>query len=241
MAAPVYQTKGTRIDSSGTATVVWPAHLIDDVALLIVESANEVVTLSTPAGFAQVTGSPQGTGTAAGVAATRITLFWCRATSAAMASPVVADAGNHVVAQILTFRGCETTGNPWNVTAGDALASASTSVSIPGATTTVDQCLVVAIATTATDASPAVIGSWVNASLVSITEREDIGGTAGNGGGYGVATGEKAVAGTYSATTATFGTSTVQGRISVALKGPQFVAGVKPTLVRQAVMRSAVR
>jgi len=41
----------------GALTVPWPAHAVDDVALLFVETANEAVTLSTPAGFAAVTNS----------------------------------------------------------------------------------------------------------------------------------------------------------------------------------------
>ena len=49
----------------------------------------EAATLSTPAGFVQVTNSPQFTG--AGTAGTRITVFWARATSTSMAAPTVAD------------------------------------------------------------------------------------------------------------------------------------------------------
>lgn len=141
------------------------------MALLFVETANEAATLSTPAGFVEVLNSPQGTGTAGGAAATRLTVFWCRATSSAMASPVVADSGNHQLAVIQTFRGCIATGNPWDVTAGNVAAAATTAVSIPGATTTVDDCLIVAGATNAASPTTAQASGYANGTLTLLAER----------------------------------------------------------------------
>jgi hypothetical protein len=133
-AIPKFQAAGAAVSNTIAVSPAWPTHLTNDIALLFVESANEAITLSTPAGFVEITNSPQGTGTAAGTAATRLAVFWCRATSSAMGAPTVADPGDHVIAQILTFRGCVTSGNPWDITAGDVAAVASATVTVPGAT-----------------------------------------------------------------------------------------------------------
>ena len=229
--APTYQAIGTAVNGTGAITVAWPAHQANDVALLVVETANQAVTLSTPAGFAAVTNSPQGTGTAAGTAATRLTVFWKRATTSAEASAVVADSGDHQDARIITFRGVVASGNPWDVTAGNT-ATASTSASIPGATTTVANTLVVAITANVTDTTTARYSAWANASLASITERMDSNTTQGNGGGIGIATGVKAAAGAYSATTVTLATSSVKANLSIALK-PTDGGGGGDTLLSQ--------
>jgi len=222
---PTYQAAGAVVGGTGAQTAAWPIHQSGDVALLIVETANEAVTLSTPAGFVEVTNSPQGTGTAGGTSATRLTVYWKRATTSAEASPRVADSGNHQIAQIITFRGVIASGNPWDITAGNVASSASTSVSIPGATTTVANTLVVTIVCNGTDTTTAQTSGWTNANLTSLTERVDNANTSGNGGGFGVATGVKATAGAYGATTATLVTSSTQGRISIALKPSTVVTG----------------
>ena len=215
---PIYQAAGAVVSGTGAITPAWPTHQSGDVALLIVESANQAISLSTPAGFAEVTNSPQGTGTAAGTAATRLAVYWKRATTSAEAQPTVADSGDHQIARIITFRGVIASGNPWDVTAGNVASSASTSVSIPGVTTTVANTLVVTIVANATDTSSARTSGWTNTNLASLTERVDSNTKSGNGGGFGVATGVKATAGATGNTTATLATSSVQGRMSIALK-----------------------
>ena len=207
---------GTAVSGTGTITVAWPTHQAGDIALLFVESCGgQAVTLSTPAGFAAVTNSPQSTGT--GTDGTRLTVFWCRATSSSMSSPVVADPGNHVYGRILTFRGVITTGNPWDVTAGGMKATASTTTTFGTVTTTVDNDLIVLAASRDNDPTAAAWSSWTNANLSSLTEQSDGGTTSGNGGGIGVATGVKSTAGDIGSSTATV-TSSVDGHMTIALK-----------------------
>lgn len=204
--------------ASGTGDVVPglpPGTRLNDILLLFVESANEAV--STPSGYTAVADSPQGTGTAGDAAATRLSVFWKRATATETA-PTVTDPGDHAVAQILAFRGCVDSGNPWDVTSGDVQASAQTGVSIPGDTTTVANCLVVLAVSNATDTATAQTSGYTNTDLANLTERTDRNSTQGNGGGFAVITGEKAAAGAYGATTATLATSSTQGRMSIALK-----------------------
>src|SRR3989442_10658694 len=127
-APPTYQAAG--IIQSGTAAltgataVAWPAHAINDIGLLIIETQNEAVTLGTnAANWTQVTNSPQGIGTTE-TSRTRLTVFWSRATSTSMGNVGLTGTGmDHQIAQILTFRGVTTSGNPWDVTAGDVAAS----------------------------------------------------------------------------------------------------------------------
>ena len=216
-APPTFQAAGTAVAGPGAITVAWPAHQVDDIALLLVETANQTVTLSTPSGFVAVTNSPQGTGTAGGDPATRLTVFWARATSAAMANVVIADSGDHNIGRIITFRGVVTTGNPWDITAGAVAASTSTAVSIPTVTTTVADTLVVTIVSNMTETNTAQTSGWTNANLTGLTEIADSNTSSGNGGGFGAAAGVKAAAGATGATTATLANASVQGLMTIAL------------------------
>ncbi len=216
-AAPVFQAAGPVNDSTVDISPAWPIHLVDDIALLFVESTGgEAATLSVAAGFAAVANSPQATG--AGTAGTRITVFWARATSTAMGAPTVADPGNHVVAQILTYRGVINTGDPWDITGGGVKAAASTSVTVTGVTTTVVDTLIVAAVAQDIDAnSDATWSAWANANLTGITERSDWGGNKGNGGGFGIMDRVKATAGATGNTTATV-LSSINAFLTIALK-----------------------
>src|SRR5439155_1266624 len=184
------------------------------------ETQNDAVTLGTnAANWTPVTNSPQGTGTTS--TGTRLTVFWSRATSTSMGAVGVNDSGDHQIAQIITFRGVTTSGNPWDVTAGDVTPSTTTAVSIPGATTTVPNTLVVAIVSNGSDINAAQVpGSFTNSDLSSVTKRQDNQTTASGGGGFTVATGSKALAGAYGPTSATLGFSSLQGRMSIALQPP---------------------
>jgi hypothetical protein len=122
---------------------------------------------------------------------------------------------------MIAIRGAVTSGNPWDVTAGGVESTSDTSGSIPGATTTVANTLVVtAIATSLPDASgTANFSAWTNSNLTSVTERTDNTVTAGNGGGLGITTGVKATAGAYGNTTVTCASSATKGMMSIAIKG----------------------
>lgn len=203
-AAPSFQAAGTAVNSAAAVAVAWPAHIAGDVALLFVESeGDEAVTLSTAAGFASI---GQTNITSGGSGGTRLTVFWARATSSAMASPTIANPDDHVYAQILTYRGVVSSGNPWDVTAGGTSAS-GTSVSLASVTTTVAQTLVVQVASRNNDSAAAAFSGYANANLTGITERSDAGTTTGTGGGFAVWDGVKATAGATGATTATVTTS----------------------------------
>lgn len=127
------------------------------------------------------------------------------------------DPGNHLLVRIFAYRNVREDGNPIDVEAGDTAAS-STSVAIPGATTTGPNRTVVAAVADATDATGARLSAAANANLVGTAEQADFGTIQGTGGGIGVITGIKRVAGAYGNTTATLSTASAQARHSVALR-----------------------
>ena len=216
-AMPNFQAAGIAVGSSASVTPAWPAHLTDDVALLIVESTGgQPVTLSTAAGFVAVANSPQATGLI--TTGTQISVYWARATSSAMAAPTVADPGDHVYAQIITYRNVIRTGNPWDVTGGGFKILSSNALSVTGVTTTVTDTLVVQAATRDDDSSAAEFSAVTNAGLTGILVRADGGTTQGNGGGFAVWDGGKAAIGATGNTTATIAVAGVNAFLTLALK-----------------------
>jgi hypothetical protein len=219
MAFPTFTVGGTAGSGTGGGSPAWPVgHEVGDIGLLVVMTANEPISFTDAAGFVEVTNSPQARGTAASATAIRLGVFWCRATSTAMSSPVIPDLGNHQFSRIYGFRGCISTGDPYDVTAGDQ-ATASLSVSIPGATTTVADCLVVLINGSSNDGTSNVYTAGpTNADLANLTALSNTGTTAGNGSSLAMHSGEKATAGAYGVTTATQTLSEDMARMSIALK-----------------------
>lgn len=220
MANPERGALGTAIAETGAASPAWPSHATGDIGLLICESSNETITLSTPAGFSEVSYSPLATGTVGDQAATRLAVFWNRATSNAMAAPTIADPGNHIIARIATITGCVETGLPWSIITGNT-SSASSTVRLPGATTSDASCLVVGIVANPRDDSANQCSSWTNASLTSFSEWGNTQSfTPGNGGGFNIVTGLKASAGAYTTSEAVLAASMRQARMTIALKPP---------------------
>jgi hypothetical protein len=141
---------GTPAGGTGSIVPTLPAGWFpDDVFLLFVETDDEAV--ATPSGWTAVGVIPRWGGS------TRLTTFWRRA-AAGESNPTVSppSAWNHGFAVILAFRGVKQTGNPWHV-----LGAATTGTSLPGATTTVDNCLVIAAVSTSGSANT--FSNWANA------------------------------------------------------------------------------
>lgn len=218
MALPTVVAVGTVANGTGDVVPGLPTGwAADDIHIMVVEQSAVNTFGTAPSGWALVTGTQQKAGSAADDG--NIQVYWRRAVGGDTA-PTVTDTINHTSARILGVRGCIASGNPWDViTAGTA--AAGTLVSITGGTTTVNDCLIVAVVGTGPDiASTTEVGNWANASLANVTERMDNYNTDGNGGGFGMATGEKATAGAYNATTATLVTSSTQAFCTIALKPP---------------------
>lgn len=251
MAIPTFVAVGTSAGSAAAITPGMPAGvLVDDILLLFLETQNQVITVSGGTEtWAQVADSPQGTNGDTASNPTRLTIFWARASQNTPTSPTTSDSGDHQLGQIMAIRGCITAGNPWDVTAGSTdavLHSTDFTASIPGDTTTIDDCLVIA-ALTLESSNCTINNTWANASLSSVTQRINIEvGPFGDGGVLGVATGGKALAGVYGATTVTVdvpvGDATGgSGMISIALLPAEEIA-IRPNnqaTYLQAVNRGA--
>ena len=219
-AAVAYRASGTFTARTGSISPPYPASMqANDVCLLVVESENQAISLSSAQGFAELPWSPQSAGTSGVNPATRLAVFWKR-TVGGDTAPSVADTGDHTTGQIHCFSGVITSGNPWDVgTGGNDGGANDTSGSIPGATTTVDSTLVVlVISTSYNGSSNTQCSNWTNASLTNLTERADNTSTVGFGGGHCMATGDMTTAGTYATTTVTLANTTYKGAISLALK-----------------------
>jgi len=215
---PTFVACGTMSASTGNAAPELPAGwLPNDIFLLFVESANEP-NIPPTGGWTAVANSPQGTGATGGTSATALEVFWKRA-DASEFPPAVGARGDHTIATVCAFRGVITTENPWDVTNGGVEAS-DTTLSATGNTTTIADTLIV-IATTnhIRGNTTSRYSNWTNTDLASVPdERFDRGSNVGNGGGIGIATGEKASTGTYGATTATLSASGVKAFMTIALK-----------------------
>jgi hypothetical protein len=184
----------------------------DDIFVMYIETQNEAVTV--PAGWAQVTGSPV---EVASGTTTRLTVLWRRAT-AEESAPTIAATGNHAIAQIIAVTGCIRSGNPWNATKTETELVADTSVSIPGPTTTIDGCLILAAVATGTDVPEDALEGLANASLPDISQIIGSWTVSGGGGGFAVISGTKLKAGAVSATTATIANADFKALHAMALK-----------------------
>ena len=205
-------------NGAGAITPALPSGLqVDDVLLLPLEtSAAEAITISNQNGgtWAEVANSPQS------IAGVRLTAFWSRY-NGTQGNPTTSDSGDHNTGVILAFRGCITTGDPWDITVPSTQAS-TTAGSIDGGVTTVDGCMICAIAATDRDlASTTNADAWTNASLTNLAERVDQIFSGANGGGLAIATGEKAVAGTVDATTWTQAGAAALANLMIALRPPE--------------------
>lgn len=218
---------GAVANGTGAITPGMPVgRAVSDILLLFIESENEVVTVSGGTEtWVQVADSPQGINVAGAADAARLTVFWARNSSTTSTAPTTNVVTDHLLGRMVAYRGVTPAGDPWNVTSGDTVTPATATVTVPGDTTTVDNCLVVfACAGSLPDAnSTTEFGAATNASLTAITEEIDNAVNSGTGGSLWVGSGLKAAAGLYSATTCTKGTAATQGRISIALAPALFV------------------
>lgn len=224
MATPDFVSAGAVGASVGTFVPGAPNFTQDgDVLLLFIATASQNVTVSGGnQTWTEVTNSPQSVGSV-GSSGAQLTVFWARRGATSPTMPTVGDSGNHQMGIVLAFRSCTSSGVPYNVTAGDTESGdIDTSGSIPGATTTAANTLIVAaIATALPDSSTSDtnLSGWTNANLGSLTERADETTSSGNGSGLGVATGTYAGPGDYGTTSVTTSTNTAKAMMSIALVG----------------------
>ena len=226
---PRYQAQGPKAMSAGATGIdpAWPPHIAKDVALLIIVSDGTAITVPTPAGFVQFPNSPVSAGTAGLSDSVRLAVYWCRATSNAMAKPHIDQAGNHIIAQIVTYRGCIETGNPFDVNpVAEVQGTSSTTVQFPSITALSVNNQLVHIVGGATDTTTDQLSAWRMGTRAStggqpITERVDSWTNVGNGGGFGLAnSGSGVLQGATNGGYALLATASKQARLSILLRPP---------------------
>lgn len=208
---PTVRAVGSVANGIGAITPGLPAGTIaGDLLVMFLETADQAITVS---GWTELpVDSPQSV-----AGSTRLTVFYKISDGAD--ARITSDSGDHQIGRIIgitvnTFDPV----TPIDSSAGGTRSSAGTTATIPGPTTGQNQCLIMAASSHDLDQSGAAFttASWTNANLASITERINNSATDGNGGGIGVATGEKVTAGAVGNTTVTV-TSSVGGMISLAI------------------------
>lgn len=213
---PTFVAAGTGASGTGSISPGLPAGWAqNDIFVMLTESGpSEPVTA--PAGWTDMN-VPTGNG------ASQLGVFWRRAT-ASESAPTVADSGNHTHAIIMAFRGCITTGSPWDVSQsstnnlnGGTSAGADR---ITGITTSVNNCLIVGAVTANSGSAGSFFSFWTCAALSSVTEQVDYSGTSVVRH-IGAVTGELAVAGpTGNIRNTTLNTSNFGGQFCGALMAP---------------------
>lgn len=221
LAAPTVQAVGaSAVATSGTDVVAaWPAHAANDIGILIASGVGPNA-YAAPGGWASVANSPQVT-TDTSAAGSRLSVFWRRAASSAEANATIVDvlSDDAKLAVIVVVRGCTTSGNPWDATAGGVENVATNVITIPGLTTTGANRLVLAIVAQSNDVAGAQVSGLANASLTGVAEVVDDNTLTGDGAGLAVASGVLAVAGAVSATTGTLaGIAAQMTYLTIALK-----------------------
>ena len=163
-------------------------HALNDILIMVVQSANE--TISTPTNatsgtWAQIV-AQAGTGTAASAGSARLAFFWMRDPGTTIGTVTVADSGNHTLARIACYRGCKTTGNPWNAASASMTVDTGGSNSIPTAIqTTVSGCWIIIGGADALDSTTPqmTLDAGGNGNVGSVTQRIINNIATGTGGG----------------------------------------------------------
>lgn len=208
---------GVGADNAGTTgavTYVLPVHQANDILVCVVETNVTGGLTTATSGWVHVTNSPKAQGTNV----TSVSVFWKRATSSSETNPVIDATSDHQAGFTIGFRGCVTSGNPWDFTPVASGTSGSLTMSATGGTTTVADCLVCIFSANNTDTAVDAYSLIINASLTNLAIQNQSFTASGNGGGCMVGTGEKATAGATGTTTATMGATSSTANIVLALK-----------------------
>jgi hypothetical protein len=207
----------TSVATTGTVFPPWPSgHDVGDIGIAFVETSGDVAaSLSTPRGFAFM-----GSSISAGSGAlTRLDVFWCRATSNAMLSPVFTGQADHQWAIMGAWRNCSTTATPPSVFSNvGGTNTLGTTLTMPAITTVVPGALAIYCAAYSADSSSNIMSSWTNANGNTLTPVSLFGTASGDGGGCAIAYSFQAAAGDTGTTSVTSAISTAYAPMTFSLR-----------------------
>lgn len=175
--APFVQAVGATGAGSGTNFAVsWPAHQADDIGLLIVETSGSP---NPPTGFTLLLSVASG-----GSSASKMLVYWRRATGSSMPAAAVGPYVDHAIAAIFTVRGADPSSNPFSQFVTSTSGTTAATKSITGLTANKKRSLMLMCATYGNDLASNPTTAWSNADTGAITVHIDGVGTAlGDGGG----------------------------------------------------------
>ncbi len=205
-------------NASVNADFTGLGHSSGDLLLIARMTANAPAVGNVPpsGGWAEVSNSPQGQGTIDTVGAVALNIFW-KISDGTETTVNLGDSGDVTAARAVVIKGNNS--SPINATAGSVTASGGgTSRSLPGVTTTVDNCIILHFAATDRDNTGATWSGQTNGNLTSGTEAFDSGTATGTGGGIMLWHGVKATAGATGDTSATSGIDDNSAHITVAVR-----------------------
>lgn len=230
---PFVFSVGAEAAAATTVSPAWPTHEDGDIGILIVNTGagTSVATITANSdGWVEAPDSPLPmTGSFAATNPHTMSVFLCRASSSSMPAPTVTRSvsGDYIVAYIIVVRGASRANSAVDVVnvSGTAVVTGSTTqndIFFPDVTTTVDNCLIVHIATTGDDGTAVGAGAITNTALYDLTEQIDGGDTTGNGGEIYVCSGALMDAGAVGATFVDLTTGSRQiARMVLAIMPPQ--------------------
>lgn len=201
---------------------------VGQTLLCFISSDGVAPTLQTANGW-QLAQDPAGNTASAAIAGqTSIAIYWKRATAArtgggatSEVAPIINDpavwGGTCYACHISVYSNVRTSDTPFHKIATSTVTSATTAISIPSVVTTLADCLLLAVASSANDDST--FNSWGCTGTASPGGTIDSGWhtATGNDTSWAGGRGGKAVAGAAGSFTSTFGSSTQQAQISFAL------------------------
>jgi hypothetical protein len=151
----------------------------------------------------------------------KLYVWWGRYTSGST-GPELQPAGDHIVAATFAYSGAFTNASPIDVSTTGSETTSDTSFSFAtGISSTVNDTIVLVVYTSGADSNTGQAGTTANTSLTSVTgstPRAEYNTNNGGGGGFVVADGMRAVAGTLGTWTDTMGGATPKAYITFNLK-----------------------
>lgn len=210
MAIPTIVSSSTTAGGEETLNVSGLSSIqTGDIVIVAVETGGAGLTIDQS--YTQIISSPQNTGS------NSVLYVYYKKYTSGDTNPTISNYVDHTVCVFFAIRGVST--SIFNTQTG-ATATSSTSVSFPSITTNKNDCLIINIGTTATDASTVGISSVTNASLSnpSTSLIDGRGTTIGNGGAVYFITGGLATAGNTGNTTGTLANSSVQGLVTLSIE-----------------------
>lgn len=203
---------GTGGIEGASLEVPLPTGVLENDILLMAIATESGTTVTIPGGWSATPSSPQS------ATDQKLLLCWQRAGASPTAPTITKPfAFDQMCGQIFAVRNALAVGSPFDTSTGGS--ATTTSKTLSGFTTNVDNCLVIDFLATGNDiGAGAILSAWANASLTGFAERADTEDATTNGTGLGAASGVKATAGVVGNTTVTSADAETVGYIKLALR-----------------------